>query len=84
MFHRVLISIDGVDRHKVEFGAAYCFDWHCFVGFVVCWGCCCFGGGMRDIAVRGDTNLLTRAYPQQIVRQAYSRAYRTRSNTNRL
>ena len=40
MFHRVLISIDGVERHKVEFGAAYCFDWHClwvllFVGGVV-------------------------------------------------
>ncbi len=47
------------------------------------WGVCCFGG-MRDIAVRGDTNLLTRAYPQQIVRQAYSHAYRTPSNTNRL
>ena len=62
-----------------------------FLGFVVCfvcckhWGCCCCCcGEVRDIAVRGDTNLLTRAYPQQIVRQAYSHAYRTPSNTNRL
>ena len=76
-------------RRTVVFGVVellgVVFRVGCFVLFYA-WGLgllFCLGE-VRDIAVRGDTNLLTRAYPQQIVRQAYSHAYRTPSNTNRL
>ena len=70
----------------IKIGVLFCLGVCCLFCFVCCkrWGCCCCCGEVRDIAVRGDTNLLTRAYPQQIVRQAYSHAYRTPSNTNRL
>ena len=48
----------------------------------VCWFWLSWGG--VTLLSAKITNLLTRAYPQQIDRRAISHAYRTPSNTNRL